>query len=382
MDKPNYHKRAIEQIVLDYLLPNKVLVLLGPRRVGKTVLIQQILNKVSEPYLFLNGEDLSSRELFKRRTVQNFLQILDGKLFLIIDEAQKIPDIGNCLKLMVDEIAGLKILITGSSAFDVNNNTGEPLTGRKYTFKLYSFSEQEYNMIYPVTQRKDKLRERLIYGNYPELLKLHTKEQKNRYLNEVVTSYLMKDILAFENLKNSDKIIDLLRLLAFQVGNLVSTSELGRQLGMNGTTVSKYLDLLSKVFIIHRVGGFSRNLRKEITKNNKWYFLDNGIRNILIANLNPIELRDDIGALWENYIISERIKHQEYTGMIVNNYFWRTYDQQEIDWIENRGGKLYAYEIKWNPNKKSKVPAAWRKEYIDSEFQIINAENYEDWVKA
>ena len=377
----DYLERTIKPQILEYLLPNKVVVLLGPRRVGKTVLISQILNEITEPYVLLNGEDIATRELFTRRSVSNFLQILDGKLFLIIDEAQKIPDIGNSLKLMVDEIKGIKILVTGSSAFDVENYTGEPLTGRKYTFKLHALSEQEYDQIQPLLIRKDKLRERLIYGNYPELLQLETKAQKSRYLNELITSYLLKDILAFENIKNSDKIISLLRLLAFQVGSLVSTTELGKQLGMSGNTVTKYLDLLSKVFIIHKIGGFSRNLRKEITKNSKWYFFDNGIRNILVANLNPIELRNDMGELWENYMISERIKYQEYSGMIVNNYFWRTYDQQEIDWIEEREGKLYSYEFKWNPKKKIKEPGGWKSNYPDSEYEIITPENYTTWVK-
>jgi uncharacterized protein len=377
----DYLERAIKPQIVSYLLPNKVVVLLGPRRVGKTVLINQILKEITEPYLLLNGEDISTRELFLRRSVQHFLQLLDGKLFLIIDEAQKIPDIGNALKLMVDEIKGIKILVTGSSAFDVENYTGEPLTGRKYTFKLYTLAEREYEQIQPLLVRKDMLQERLVYGNYPELLQLNSKDQKNRYLNELITSYLLKDILAFEHIKNSDKIISLLRLLAFQVGSMVSTTELGSQLGMSGNTVSKYLDLLSKVFIIHRVGGFSRNLRKEITKNSKWYFFDNGIRNILIANLNPIELRNDMGELWENYIISERIKHQQYTGMIVNNYFWRTYDQQEIDWIEERQGNLFSYEFKWNSKKQFSPPRGWLHSYPDAKHLVITPENYTDWLK-
>lgn len=376
-----YLERTIKPLVNESLIPNKVVVLLGPRRVGKTILISQILEEITEPYLLLNGENISTRELFARRSVENFLQLLDGKMFLVIDEAQKIPDIGNALKLMVDEIKGIKILITGSSAFDVENYTGEPLTGRKFTYNLYALSEQEYDQIHPLLIRKDKLRERLVYGNYPELTQLNTKAQKNRYLNDLVTSYLLKDILAFENIKNSDKIISLLRLLAFQIGGLVSTTELGTQLGMSGNTVKKYLDLLSKVFIIHRVGGFSRNLRKEITKNSRWYFLDNGIRNILIANMHPIELRNDIGQLWENYMISERLKFQKYTEMIVNNYFWRTYDQQEIDWVEERGGKLYGYEFKWNPKKKPKIPRGWKINYPDAKFQIINSENYSEWIK-
>ncbi len=381
MSNDNFLNRDIKAQILEYLQPNKVVILLGPRRVGKTILIKQILSDCTEPYLLLNGESFATQELFSRRTVANFLQLLDDKLFLIIDEAQKIPNIGKVLKLMVDEIPGIKVLITGSSAFDVENHTGEPLTGRKYTFKLFALSEKEYEQIQSPLIRKDKLHERLIYGNYPELLQLNDKTKKNKYLSDLVSSYLFKDILAFENINNSDKIISLLRLLAFQVGNLVSTSELGSQLGMSGNTVSKYLNLLSKVFIIHKVTGFSRNLRKEITKSNKWYFYDNGIRNILIANLNPIELRNDIGQLWENYLISERIKFQQYTGMIVNNYFWRTYDQQEIDWLEDTGGKLYSYEFKWSAKRTPKAPKAWIKNYPESEYKIINAENYMDWIR-
>ena len=376
-----YLDRILKQIIGAELMPGKVVVILGPRRVGKTVLINQLLQEITEPYILLNGEDIATRELFSRRTVENYSQLLDGKRLLVIDEAQKIPDIGNSLKLMIDEIQGLKVLITGSSAFDIENYTGEPLTGRKITYYLFTLSEQEFDQIHPLLLRKDKLRERLIYGNYPELLHLETKEQKNRYLNDLVTSYLLKDILAFESIKNSDKIISLLRLLAFQVGGLVSTTEIGTQLGMSGNTVSRYLDLLSKVFIIHRVQGFGRNLRKEITKSSRWYFFDNGIRNILVANLNPIESRNDIGQLWENYLISERIKFQQYTGMIVNNYFWRTYDRQEIDWVEERGGKLYGYEFKWNEKKKVKIPAGWKRNYPDARYEVINPGNYSDWIR-
>lgn len=377
----DYLKRSIEPLIKEYLLPNKVLVLLGPRRVGKTVLLRQILSEITEPFLLLNGEDLNTKELFNRRSLPNFLQLLDGKKLLVIDEAQKIPDIGHALKLMIDEIAGLRILITGSSAFDVENFTGEPLTGRKFTFKLFALSEAEYDQRDSILIRKDKLRERLVYGNYPELLQLQTTEQKNRYLNDLVGSYLLKDILAFESIKNSDKILVLLRLLAFQTGSEVSTTEIGKQLSMSSNTVSRYLDLLSKVFIIHRVGGFSRNLRKEISKSSKWYFFDNGIRNILVANLNPIDLRNDAGQLWENYIISERIKFQQNTGMIVNNYFWRTYDQQEIDWIEERGGGLHGYEFKWNEKKKTKAPGGWQEGYPDASYQVLTPENYADWVR-
>ncbi|MCB0762685.1 MAG: ATP-binding protein [Flavobacteriales bacterium] len=373
-------QRISKAHILKYLRPNKVVVLLGPRRVGKTFLINQILSETSEPYLFLNGEDIATRELFVRRSQAALEQLLNGKRLLIIDEAQKIPDIGNVLKLMVDTIEGLKVLITGSSAFDVENYTGEPLTGRKITFNLFSISEQELSQVIPVTRKADQLQSSLIYGNYPELLQASGNEEKHLYLRELLNSYLLKDILAFDTIKNSDKIIDLLRLVAFQVGSEVSVSELSKSLQMSKNTVEKYLDLLTKVFIITKVGGFSRNMRKEVSKSNKYYFLDNGLRNILIGNLNPIHMRNDVGVLWENYMISERIKFQNYNHVLVYNYFWRTYDQQEIDWVEDRGGQLHAYEFKWNPTKKAKVPLAWSKAYPDATFHTIHPGNYSEWL--
>ncbi len=372
--------RVIEPQIKKYLRPNKVVVILGPRRVGKTVLIRKIVAESKDPYLLLNGEDISTRELFKRRSIKSLASILEGKRFLVIDEAQKIPDIGNALKLMVDEIPDLKVLITGSSAFDVENHTGEPLTGRKMTFKLFGISEGEIAQKEIITERKDRLHDRLIYGNYPELLQMDSKEEKYLYLQELLNSYLLKDILTFETIKNSDKIIDLLRMVAFQIGSEVSIPELSNALQLSRNTVEKYLNLLTKVFIIYKVGGFSRNLRKEINKSSKYYFLDNGIRNILAGNLNPIHLRNDMGVLWENYMISERIKYQHYNGMLVYNYFWRTYDQQEIDWIEDRGGQLYGFEFKWNSKKKVKIPGGWKSAYPNAGFQIINPDNYREWL--
>lgn len=373
--------REIEQEILQNLIPQKVLVLLGPRRVGKTVLIKKLIESLNEPYLLLNGEDFSTLEILSRRSIQQYKNLLEGKKMLIIDEAQKIPEIGNILKLMIDEIEGLKILVTGSSAFDIDKYTGEPLTGRKKTFHLFPLAESEYNQIENPIEKQDGIRERLIYGNYPELVHIQSKNDKSDYLREIVNSYLLKDILAFENIRNSDKIMNLLRLVAFQVGSEVSYQELGTQLGMSKNTIEKYLDLLSKVFVLHKLGGFSKNLRKEITKNSKWYFYDNGLRNLIIANLNPIELRNDIGQLWENYAISERIKSQRYKRMIVNNYFWRTYDQQEIDWVEEREGKLYAYDFKWNVGKSVTTPIIWTNTYANSEFRVINPENFFDWLK-
>jgi len=376
----NLVNRKQKEEILNSLVPNKVILLLGPRRVGKTILLRQIISELKDEVLLLNGEDFSTAELLERRTVENYKSILGKHSILFIDEAQKIPNIGDILKLIVDEIKGIRILVSGSSAFDINKITGEPLTGRKKTFHLFPLSEEEFDQIETIQTRNDKLRQRLIYGNYPELIHLKSNSDKTEYLNELVNSYLFKDILAIENIKNSDKIIKLLRLIAFQIGSEVSLLELGTQLAMSKNTVEKYLDLLSKVFIVHKVTGFSRNLRKEITKSSKWYFLDNGIRNLIIANFNSLELRNDIGEIWENYIISERIKYQSYNKIIVNNYFWRTYDQQEIDWIEERNGKLYANEFKWNPKKSVKAPKAWKDNYSDSKFSIVNSVNYKTWI--
>jgi predicted AAA+ superfamily ATPase len=372
-------KRNLTNDIIQKIQPNKVVIVFGARRVGKTVLVKEILDSLNEPVLSLNGEDINVHDKLSIRSVENYKRLLGSYKVLYIDEAQKIPDIGLKLKLMVDEIEGLKIIISGSSSFDISNKAGEPLTGRKYTFNLFPLSENEYNQIENPISKKDSLRDRLIFGNYPELLKLTDQTDKIDYLNEMVSSYLLKDILVYENIKNSQKIFNLLRLIAFQIGSEVSLQELGKQLGISKNTVEKHLDLLSKVFILHKVEGYNRNLRKEITKNSRWYFLDNGIRNAIIANFNSLEFRNDIGQLWENYMISERLKYQGYKKLASNNYFWRTYDQQEIDWVEERGGMLYGYEFKWN-EQKVKTPTLWKKSYPDASFQVVNKSNFEEWL--
>lgn len=377
----SFLKRDIQEVIIENLHPQKVLVLVGPRRVGKTVLIKQIIEKTQLPYLLLNGEDFSVVETLQRRSIRNYQNLLGGKKLLLIDEAQRIPEIGAILKLIVDEIEDIRIMVTGSSAFDIQKYTGEPLTGRKKTFNLFALSEHELEQHLNPIDKQEDLRFRLIFGNYPELIHLHSNNERTEYLREIVNSYLLKDILAFENIRKADKILHLLRLIAFQVGSEVYSHELGQRLSMNKKTVEKYLDLLSKVYVIHKLGGFSRNLRKEVTKSGKWYFYDNGLRNILVANMNPLELRNDIRQLWENYVISERLKQQAYDRTLVNNYFWRTHDQQEIDWVEDRGGRLYGYEFKWNPKAKSKIPTAWRKAYPDAGFKIVHRENYLEWLE-
>ena len=372
--------RKAQNLIKSKIKPGKVVVLQGARRVGKTFLIKEYLKTVNEKYIFWNGEDFAVHELLSRRSVQNYKNILGSTKLLVIDEAQKIPEIGQSLKLIVDSFEELEILVTGSSAFDIANLTGEPLTGRKFEIMMYPVSENEFLQVEKPEEIHDNLLQRLVYGNMPELINIIDADDKAAYLRELVSSYLLKDILAFERIKNSSKLFDLLKLIAYQTGNEVSVEELGRQLAMSKNTVEKYLDLLSKVFVVYRLNGFSRNLRKEVVKNSKWYFYDNGIRNAIIANFNPLNLRDDRGILWENYMMSERIKHQGYSGKVCNRYFWRTYDKQEIDLVEEREGKLFAYEFKWK-DLRSKAPAAWKKSYPESSFEVITLDNYSDWLK-
>lgn len=371
--------RKALNLIHSNIKPGKVIVLLGARRVGKTFLIKQYLESVDERYILWNGEDYAVHELLHRRSVQNYRNILGNPQLLIIDEAQKIPDIGLVLKLLVDSFEKLKIIVTGSSAFDITNLTGEPLTGRKYEIMMFPISENEFRQFEKPEERQDNLRQRLVYGNMPELINLPNLNDKAEYLRDMINSYLLKDILSFEKLKSSSKLFDLLKLIAFQVGNEVSLQEIGKQIGISKNTVERYLDLLSKVFIIYKVNGFSRNLRKEVVKNSKWYFYDNGVRNAIIANFNTLKMRYDIGTLWENYMMSERIKFHQHLGVISNRYFWRTYDQQEIDLVEERKGDLYAYEFKWK-GTISKLPSAWKKTYPDASYNLITRENYFDWL--
>jgi len=371
--------RKAQNLLKNKVSPGKVIVLHGARRVGKTFLVKEYLKAVEEKYIFWNGEDFAVHELLGRRSVQNYKNILGSAKLLVIDEAQKIPDIGQVLKLIVDSFEDLKVIVTGSSAFDIANLIGEPLTGRKYEIMLYPVSENEFLQIEKPEEKHDNLLNRLVFGNMPELINIRDLDDKAVYLRELVSSYLLKDILAFENIKNSSKLFDLLKLIAYQTGSEVSIEEIGRQIAMSKNTVEKYLDLLSKVFIVYRLNGFSRNLRKEVVKNSKWYFYDNGIRNAIIANFNSINLRDDMGILWENYIMSERIKYHSYSGTICNRYFWRTYDKQKIDLVEEKEGKLFAYEFKWKKTK-SKVPTAWAKTYLKSSFEVITVDNYSEWL--
>ncbi len=372
-------KRELQERIEARLSPGKVILIFGPRRVGKTFLINEIVKQTTDRRLILNGEDATSLALLAERSIANYRNLLNNIDLLIIDEAQNVPEIGKVLKLIVDEVPQVKVIASGSSSFDLLNKTGEPLTGRSYSFLLFPISQRELSGIENMLETRQNLELRLVYGSYPEIVTMKDNALRADYLKELVNAYLFKDLLSLDGIRNAGKLRDMLTLLAFQTGNEVSMTEIGSQLGLNKNTIDKYLDLLSKVFIIHRLGGYSSNLRKEISKNSKWYFYDNGIRNALISNFNPLSIRQDAGQLWENYLISERLKKRQYQSEPVNLHFWRTYDGQEIDLVETGIDSLKAFEIKWK-DKKAKIPGAWQRAYPDAPFTIINPDNYLDWI--
>ncbi|MCP4710676.1 MAG: ATP-binding protein [Planctomycetes bacterium] len=373
----------IDQIQLTHLseliAPAKVVVIYGARRVGKTTLVKKYLENVSEPALYVSGDDVFVREFLASQSIQKLRDFIGRNTLLVIDEAQYVPQIGLNLKLIVDHLPEVKVIATGSSSFDLARDVGEPLTGRRYVLRLFPLAQMELNPIESRPETAARLESRLIYGSYPEVVLLNDNRLRVEYLRELINSYLTKDILALDGIKNADKLVRLLQLLAFQIGAKVSFAELGTQLGMSKNTVERYLDLLEKAFVIFRRNGFSRNLRKEITKNPRYYFFDNGICNGLIQNFNPLNIRNDRGRLWENYIMSERLKMQEYTRQIGRSYFWRTYDRKEIDLVEERNGQLFGYEVKWSP-QQVKPPKDWQIAYPGAHFEVIHSHNYLEFI--
>ena len=362
--------------------PGKVVVVYGPRRVGKTTLIRRYVQQHDRDALVVTGEDVTVRDSLESQSLAKLKAFAGGRRTLIVDEAQHVRQIGLNLKLLIDHVEGLRVIATGSSSFDLAQQTGEPLTGRKYTLLLLPLAQLELREVEGPHETRAHLEMRLIYGSYPEIVLMESNEDRALYLKELVASYLFKDILQWEGIRHTDKLLRLLQLIAFQIGREVSVTELGTQLGMNKNTVDRYLDLLEKAYVIYGRGGFSRNLRKEITKSRRYYFYDNGIRNGLISNFNPLSLRDDAGALWENYILVERLKYNLYTGRLAGSYFWRTYDRQEIDLVEEWGGHLYAAEMKWSPRSPARAPGGWRQGYPGQSFQVVHPENYLDFIAA
>ena len=376
----NYILQAQLTRLVHLVAPGKVVVVYGPRRVGKTTLIRRYAQNHERDALVVTSEDIAVREFLESQSLAKLKAFVGGRRTLIVDEAQYVRQIGLNLKLLVDHVEGLRIIATGSSSFDLTQQTGEPLTGRKYTLLLLPLAQLEIGAIEAAHETMAHLEMRLVYGSYPEVVLMESNEERETYLKELVASYLFKDILQLEDIRHPDRLLRMLQLLAFQVGREVSVNELGTQLGMNKITVERYLDLLEKTYVIYGRRGFSRNLRKEITKSRRYYFYDNGIRNGVISNFSPLSLRDDAGALWENYILAERLKRNLYTGHLAESYFWRTYDRQEIDLVEALGGHLAAAEVKWSPRSVSGPPGAWRKAYPDSSFRVVHQENYLDFI--
>jgi predicted AAA+ superfamily ATPase len=362
------------------VIPGKVVVIYGARQVGKTTLAKKFLEDLDEKVLFVDGDDITVRQYLESQSISQLRDFVGDHSLLVIDEAQHVEKIGLNLKLIVDHVPNLKVVATGSSSFDLAKDVGEPLTGRKFVLELYPLAQMEISETESRHETEANLESRLVYGSYPEVVTMHDNVRRKEYLREIVSSYLFKDILALEGIRYANKLVRLLQLLGFQIGKEVSLSELGSQLGMSKNTVERYLDLLEKVFVIYRLGGFSRNLRKEITKSHRYYFVDNGIRNAVIQNFNPISLRDDLGEIWENYILVERMKWREYLRESGNAYFWRTYDKKEIDLVEERTGKLHGYEVKWGKTSK-KAPRDWRVNYPKAGFKTIHRDNYLKFIQ-
>ncbi len=374
-----WYIRCWENQTETILKKGKVFVLYGPRRVGKTELIRKIISDFSGKLFVGTGDNQEVRELLSSQKLSQLQTAFGSYQLIFIDEAQRIPDVGFALKLLIDHFPEMIIVVTGSSSFDLSNKIGEPLTGRSTLRNLFSISVLELYNQFGGMYVLQKLEDLLIFGAYPEVLSASSAEDKKEYLTSVRDAYLFKDILELESVKNPAKLTDLLKLLAFQIGQEVSLNELSNNLGIAKQSVERYLDLLEKTFVIKKVSGFSRNLRKEIIKTSRYYFWDNGIRNALINNFNSPGQRNDMGMLWENFLYMERLKTKSYKRIFASDYFWRTYDRQEIDLIEERDGKLFAYEFKWQP-RNVKAPKAWTDTYPDSEFRIISKENFLEFL--
>jgi len=371
-------KRDITQSVHGRLADEKAIILLGPRQVGKSTLLKQLAPAFQQKVVEWSGDDADVRTLLANPTATMLRQYIGAAKTLVIDEAQRIENIGLCIKLIVDQIPGVKVIATGSSAFDLANRINEPLTGRKWEYRLYPFSFGEMVNHHGFMEENRLLNHRLIYGYYPEIVNNPGEEEVR--LKQLSGSYLYKDILTWERIQKPDKMERLVQALAFQLGNEVSFNELGQLTGLDNETTEKYVDLLEKSFIVFRLGSLSRNLRNELKKSRKFYFYDNGLRNAVINQFSPVALRQDIGALWENFVVSERVKYLAYREINCNRYFWRTHAQQEVDYIEERNGQMNAYEFKWNVNTKARFPKTFLDAYPGTETHILTPENFQAFL--
>ncbi|GHV90162.1 ATPase [Spirochaetia bacterium] len=366
------------------MLPRRVLVIYGPRRVGKTTLINRYLDSLGANVRVLrtSGDNLSELNLLSSQESKLLLDWSSGYDTVFIDEAQRIPNIGLGLKILIDARPELTIIATGSSSFDLANKLGEPLTGRQVPVKLYPLSIGELHKDLNDFEIKRNLEDFLIFGMYPEVRTAVSSAQKRLILNELTEGYLLKDILELERIKKPKVLSNLLSLISLQVGSEVSLTELSNKLGIDMKTVERYLDLLEKSFVLYNLRGFSRNLRNEVTRTSKYYFYDTGVRNALIQNHNPPALRSDIGALWENFMIIERLKARSYNNIYAHDYFWRTWEQKEIDLIEDYEGRLHAYEFKWSPKKTPKAPKIFQETYADASYTVVTPENFLEYLRV
>lgn len=366
---------VMETIQQRIVSSKKIIILYGPRQVGKTTLIQELIKSLPYRSLTVNADEVAYQTVLSSRNLAQMKLLVEGYELLFIDEAQRITDIGINLKILHDALPDLRIIATGSSSFELANRTKEPLTGRTWTYELFPISLMELHQQQNAFQLHQRLEEFLRFGTYPDTLQLPNATDKIHYLRELSSAYLYKDILEMATLRYADKLRKLLQLLAFQIGSEVSLNELGNALGMSKDTVSVYIDLLEKAFVIFRLSGFSRNLRKEVSKMDKIYFYDLGIRNVVIDNFQPLELRTDVGALWENFLVIERRKRNAYTGHFANTYFWRTYTGAELDYVEEANGQLAGFEFKFS-RKQVKIPESWLSTYPGASFDLINQESY------
>ena len=374
----NMIERKLNKIIQAQLFKGKAIILVGSRQVGKTTLLGELMRQSDKRILSLNCDEPEVQTLLTDTNVTKLRTIIGNNELVVIDEAQKVNNIGLTLKLIVDNIKDVQVVATGSSAFELRNRLNEPLTGRKFEYQMFPISSGEIIDTYGLLEEKRTLENRLIYGSYPDII-MHPEEAR-RYLTDLTQSYLYKDVLSLDSLRKPQLLDKLLQALAFQVGSEVSTNELARTLQTDSKTIDKYLDLLEKCYVIFRLGGLSRNLRTELKRAKKIYFYDNGVRNAIIQQFAPVALRNDMGALWENFFIAERMKRNHYSGHYCNSYFWRTTLQQEIDLIEESDGTMTAFEMKWNPTKKVIFSKSFTEAYNVKETVTITPENYLEYL--
>lgn len=367
--------RSIEQRIRKQLFGGRAIVIMGARRVGKTTLFRQLLES-EDNVLWMSGDEPDVRGLFENITSTRLKAIIGNARLVVIDEAQRITDIGIKLKLITDQMPEVQLLASGSSSFDLANKINEPLTGRKWEYKLFPLSFAELVGETNLLEEKRMIPHRMVYGSYPDVVTHQGDEIA--ILRELTQSYLYKDILEFDKIHKPDKLAKLLQALAYQIGSEVSFNELAQLCGLDAKTIANYVTILEQAYIIFRLGSFSRNLRNELKSSRKIFFYDNGIRNAIIGNFSQVENRDDVGALFENYVMAECVKRKEYTGDYANSWFWRNTNRQEIDYIEEKDGQLNAFELKWNPKRKCSAPLSFRNAYPNASFTVIHHDNIEE----